>query len=86
MQPEIDPLEAALAALREPGAMRRTPPAPAQAARLEARLAARAGQDALAADRFQEAERGERATFAELGAVPWLARTERISLDLQRAR
>lgn len=121
VQPEIDPLEAALAALREPGAMRRTPPVLAQAARLEAHLAARAGQDALAADRFQEAERltdecgmrfenaaivlecaehatsrGEppnadalartRATFAELGAAPWLARTERISLDLQRAR
>ncbi len=27
-----------------------------------------------------------RATFAELGAAPWLARAERISLDLQRAR
>jgi class 3 adenylate cyclase/tetratricopeptide (TPR) repeat protein len=57
VQPEIEPLEAALAALREPGAMRRTPPVLAQAARLEAHLAARAGQDALAIDRFREAER-----------------------------
>jgi tetratricopeptide (TPR) repeat protein len=120
-QPEIDSLDAALTALREPGAMKRTPPVRAQAARLEAHLAARTGQDALAADRFQEAERltdecgmvfesaaivleraehatsrgeppaaaalaGARATFAELGAAPWLARAERISLDLQRAR
>ncbi|MGO9906484.1 MAG: hypothetical protein ACLP4R_16605 [Solirubrobacteraceae bacterium] len=121
VQPTVEPLEAALAALREPGAMRRTPPVQAQAARLEAHLAARAGQDAIAVDRFQEADRltsecgmrfenaaialeraehatsrGEpadagavartRATFAELGATPWLARAERVSLDLHRAR
>jgi hypothetical protein len=27
-----------------------------------------------------------RPTFAELGATPWLARAERVSLHLQRAR
>ena len=27
-----------------------------------------------------------RATFAELGATPWLARAERVSLDLQGTR
>ena len=31
VQPTVEPLEAALAALREPGAMRRTPPVRAQA-------------------------------------------------------
>ena len=121
VQPPAEPLEAALAALREPGAMRRTQPVLAQVARLEAHLAARAGQETVAVDRFGEAERltsecGMRfenaaialeraehaasrntppdaatlaaalATFAQLGAVPWLARAKRISLDLQRAR
>jgi class 3 adenylate cyclase/predicted ATPase len=121
MQPAAGPLEAAVSALHEPGAMRRTPPVLAQVARLEAHLAARAEQDALAVERFREAERltgecgmrfenaaialeraehatlrgrsadvaalaGARATFAELGAAPWLVRAERISLGLQRAR
>jgi hypothetical protein len=46
-----------LAALVEPGAMKRTPPVLAQTARLEAHLAARAGDERLANDRFEEAER-----------------------------
>ncbi|HEY4825681.1 MAG TPA: adenylate/guanylate cyclase domain-containing protein [Solirubrobacteraceae bacterium] len=57
MQADAEPLESALAALREPGAMKRTSPVLAQSARLEAHLAARAGEDALALDRLREAAR-----------------------------
>jgi class 3 adenylate cyclase/tetratricopeptide (TPR) repeat protein len=109
LQSAVAPLEAALAALAQPGAMKRTPPVRSQIARLEAHLAARGGDQELASQRFREAERltsecgmrfehavialeraeheassgappeatplaGARTTFAELGAVPWLAR------------
>jgi predicted ATPase len=57
MQADPNPLESALAALREAGAMKRTPPVLAQAARLDAHVAARAGEEASAVDRFREAAR-----------------------------
>jgi predicted ATPase len=51
------PLEAALAALRAPGAMRATPPVRAQAQRLAAHLAARTGDAPGAQHAFAEAQR-----------------------------
>ena len=121
VQPTVEPLEAALAALREPGAMRRTHPSgrrrpgsrptwrPApgrtrsrsidskEAERLTSECGMRFENAAIALERAEHATcRGEpadagalartRATFAELGATPWLARAERVSLDLQGTR
>ncbi|MGO9973635.1 MAG: hypothetical protein ACLP01_12705 [Solirubrobacteraceae bacterium] len=51
------PLAAALAALRGPGAMKRTPPVLAQALRIEAHLAVRAGERARAAECWAHAHR-----------------------------
>jgi class 3 adenylate cyclase/tetratricopeptide (TPR) repeat protein len=56
-EPGAQPLEAALAALRRPGAMKQTPPVLTQARRLEAHVAVRAGAHVRARECFDEAQR-----------------------------
>jgi class 3 adenylate cyclase/tetratricopeptide (TPR) repeat protein len=76
--PNDEPLIAACSALERWGAIAQAPPVLAQRRRLEAHLAARAGEQQRAADSFGEAERlAERCGLAFERAVIALERAER---------
>jgi hypothetical protein len=88
---QTEPLAAALTALRGPEAIKRAPPVRSQALRIEAHLAARAGDRHLAAERFASAlELTDACGLAVESAVIILERAELDSLvataELDRAR